>query len=245
MSLSVEHLSKEYITSAVRLPVLRDVNLRVERGEAMAIMGPSGSGKSTLLNIVGTLDTPTGGAVRLDGRNPFTLRESAIADFRNQHIGFVFQDSHLLPQCSILENVLLPTLVSKMDPAEARKWAMKLLDRVGLSHRLDHRPYEISGGEKQRAAVARALVLHPLLVLADEPTGNLDSVAAADVGKLLLELHREENTILVVVTHSQDLAETFPRIVRMQDGRLGDGTVPLPSNLEDTVRLPPEPGAAP
>jgi lipoprotein-releasing system ATP-binding protein len=245
MSLIVEHLGKEYATRTGPLVVLCDVNLEVPRGEAVAVMGPSGSGKSTLLNILGTLDTPSSGRVRLEDRDPFTLPERGLADFRNQHIGFVFQEHHLLPQCTVLENVLVPTLVSRGDPGQARGWALKLLDRVGLSHRLEHRPAELSGGERQRAAVARALIQHPLLVLADEPTGNLDRASARDVGKLLLELHREQHTILVVVTHSQELADNFPRTLRMDDGCLGRAPVPALTNLDDTVQLPPEPGTAP
>jgi lipoprotein-releasing system ATP-binding protein len=244
MTLSVEHLGKDYATRAGRLVVLRDVNLLVDRGEAVAVMGPSGSGKSTLLNILGTLDTPTTGRVRLGGRDPFALDERALADFRNQHIGFVFQEHHLLPQCTVLENVLVPTMVSRENPASAKGWAMLLLERVGLSRRLDHRPAELSGGEKQRAAVARALIRRPSLVLADEPTGNLDRAAAREVGQLLLELHREQNTILVVVTHSQELADTLPRTLRMDDGCLGAAPRPVLANLDDTVKLPPEPGAA-
>ena len=244
MSLIVEHLGKEYPTRAGPLVVLRDVNLEVGRGEAVAVMGPSGSGKSTLLNILGTLDTPSSGRLQLEDRNPFTLPERALADFRNQRIGFVFQEHHLLPQCSVLENVLVPTLVSRGDPGQTRAWALKLLDRVGLSNRLEHRPAELSGGERQRVAVARALIQRPLLVLADEPTGNLDRASAREVGRLLLELHREQDTILVVVTHSAELAEGFPRTLRMDDGCLGAAPRPVLANLDDTVQLPPEPGTA-
>ena len=173
-------------------------------------MGPSGSGKSTLLHILGTLDRPTAGSVRLDGKDPFALSEPELADFRNRHIGFVFQDHHLLPQCSVLENVLIPTLVGREDPAKVEAWARQLLERVGLAERLDHRPAELSGGERQRVAVARALIQHPALLLADEPTGNLDRRTAQSVGQMLLDLHREQNTILVVVTHSAELARQFP-----------------------------------
>jgi lipoprotein-releasing system ATP-binding protein len=220
MSLRVEHLGKDYSTRSGPLTVLRDVNLELERGEAIAVMGPSGSGKSTLLHILGTLDTPTAGRVRLEGTDPFTLPERDLADFRNRHIGFVFQDHHLLPQCSVLENVLIPTLVAREDRAAAKSWARQLLDRVGLGDRLDHRPAELSGGERQRVAVARALIHRPVLLLADEPTGNLDRHTSQAVGRLLLELHREERTVLVVVTHSQELADTFPRVLAMEDGTL-------------------------
>jgi lipoprotein-releasing system ATP-binding protein len=202
--------------------VLRGIDLELQRGEALAVMGPSGSGKSTLLHILGTLDRPTSGIVTLDGKDPFTLPEPELADFRNRHIGFVFQDHHLLPQCSVLENVLIPTLI---DPGKdsrgiAESWAKELLDRVGLKDRLEHRPAELSGGERQRVAIARALVRKPVLVLADEPTGNLDRRTAHSVGELLLELHRQEQTILIVVTHSAELAHTIPRQFEMADGLL-------------------------
>jgi lipoprotein-releasing system ATP-binding protein len=202
------------------LSVLRDVTLELQRGDALVVMGPSGSGKSTLLHILGTLDSPTSGSVSLNDTDPFQLPEPALADFRNRHIGFVFQDHHLLPQCSVLENVLVPTLVSKDPKSDAEKWARELLNRVGLSERLDHRPAELSGGERQRVAVARALVRKPVLLLADEPTGNLDRHTAQAIGQLLLDLHRQEQTMLVVVTHSAELARTFPRQVEMNDGTL-------------------------
>jgi lipoprotein-releasing system ATP-binding protein len=220
MSLHVEHLGKDYPTRSGLLSVLRDVDLKLERGEAAAVMGPSGSGKSTLLHILGTLDEPSRGSVRLEGTNPFALAPAALADFRNRHIGFVFQDHHLLPQCSVLENVLIPTLVAREDRGAIHKWARELLDRVGLADRLDHRPAELSGGERQRVAVARALIHRPVLLLADEPTGNLDRRSAQAVGQLLLELHREQGNILVVVTHSRELADAFPRVLGMDDGTL-------------------------
>ena len=218
MSLRVEHLDKDYPTPSGPLPVLRDVNLELQRGEAVAVMGPSGSGKSTLLHILGTLDRPTRGGVRLGDQDPFALSDAKLADFRNRSIGFVFQDHHLLPQCSVLENVLIPTLAAHEDRTKVREWALKLLERVGLSGRLGHRPAELSGGERQRVAVARALIHHPPLLLADEPTGNLDRAKADEVGRLLLDLHREEQTVLVVVTHSRRLADLFPRVLVMQDG---------------------------
>ncbi len=220
MSLHVEHLAKDYPTRSGALTVLRDVSFDLERGESAAIMGPSGSGKSTLLHLLGTLDRPTRGEVRLEGRDPFALTERQLADFRNRHIGFVFQDHHLLPQCSVFENVLIPTLVAREDHEAMKAWARQLLDRVGLSDRLDHRPAELSGGERQRVAVARALIHRPILLLADEPTGNLDRRTAASIGKLLLELHREERNILLVVTHSAELAELFPRALTVDDGCL-------------------------
>jgi lipoprotein-releasing system ATP-binding protein len=219
MSLVVESLGKEFPTRSGPLVVLRGVDLRLDRGDALAVTGPSGSGKSTLLHILGTLDRPTAGRVLLEGKDPFTFREPDLARFRNQRIGFIFQDHHLLPQCSVLENVLIPTLVAeKSDKSD--DWAKALLDRVGLSARLNHRPAELSGGERQRVAVARALVLKPILLLADEPTGNLDRTTAKTIGELLVDLHRQENTMLIVVTHSGELASVFPRRMVMNEGKL-------------------------
>jgi lipoprotein-releasing system ATP-binding protein len=220
MSLVVESLGKDYPTRSGPLVVLRGVDLRLNRGDSLAVTGPSGSGKSTLLHILGTLDQPTVGRVRLDEQDPFTLPEPELAHFRNRKIGFVFQDHHLLPQCSVLENVLIPTLVAGGTAKQTEDWAKTLLDRVGLSARLSHRPAELSGGERQRVAVARALVLKPTLLLADEPTGNLDRTTAKAVGELLLEMHKQEQTMLVVVTHSAELAALFPRRVEMNEGRL-------------------------
>ena len=219
MSLEVRNLTRDYPTRSGPLSVLRGVDLTLERGQSLAIMGPSGSGKSTLLYIIGTLDAPTAGTVRLDGIDPFALSERDLAAFRNTKVGFVFQDHHLLPQCSVLENVLIPTLANGVD---ARERATKLLDRVGLSARLDHRPAELSGGERQRVAVARALILRPAMLLADEPTGNLDRTSGRAVGALLLEVAREENAILIAVTHSAELAGTFPRTLLVDDGKLVD-----------------------
>lgn len=223
MTLHIDHLCKDYPTRSGPLHVLRDITLEVPRGEAVAIMGPSGSGKSTLLYIVGTLEQPTSGTMTLEEQDPFKLAEKELADFRNRHIGFIFQDHHLLPQCTVLENVLIPTLVSRANRGDVEKWARELLDRVGLSGRLDHRPAELSGGERQRVAVARALVNRPVLLLADEPTGNLDRATAKAVGQLLLELHQAEKTVLLVVTHSPELAALFPRRLEMADGVLEDG----------------------
>ena len=225
MTLSVHDLTKEYPTRSGVLAVLRGVNLTLERGAAVAVMGPSGSGKSTLLHVLGTLDRPTGGTVRLNGADPFALSEAELADFRNRRIGFVFQDHHLLPQCTVLENVLVPTIVNRSESAKnVEAWARELLQRVGLSERLDHRPAELSGGERQRVAIARALIHRPLLLLADEPTGNLDRKTAKGVGELLLELHRQENTVLIAVTHSAELAASFPRRMEMNDGVLTEAS---------------------
>jgi lipoprotein-releasing system ATP-binding protein len=217
--LEVVNLSKEYPTPRGPVAVLEGVSLALSRGESAAIMGPSGSGKSTLLYILGALEPPTAGVLRLDGRNPFDLAEKDLAAFRNKQIGFLFQDSCLLPQCSALENVLLPTLVADSGGEYASR-ARKLLDQTGLGDRLDHRPGELSGGEKQRVALARALIREPLLLLCDEPTGNLDRRSAETVASLLLELHERQKTILVVVTHSLELASKFPRRYELIDRRL-------------------------
>ena len=218
--LNVQQISKEFPTRGQPLVVLRGCSFELSRGESLAILGPSGSGKSTLLQIVGTLDRPTSGEVTLAGLNPFTLSERKLAAFRNQQIGFVFQDHHLLPQCSVLENVLLPTLAGGGATSEAFDRARMLLERVGLAARLDHRPAELSGGERQRTAIARALIRQPVLLLADEPTGNLDRSTAAQIGDLLLELQRQEQTMLVVVTHSLELAGRFQRQVELDGGQL-------------------------
>ena len=218
--LSVQNISKAYSTPRGDLSILDGVSLTLDRGQAAAIMGPSGSGKSTLLYILGALDRPTSGAVTLDGTDPHTLAEREQAAFRNQHIGFVFQDHSLLPQCSVLENVLAPTLVAAGRDDDSEKRAREILEQVGLQDRLDHRPGELSGGEKQRAAIARALICNPTLVLCDEPTGNLDVSIAESVADLLLDLHTRRQTILVVVTHSPVLAQRFPLRYRMADRRL-------------------------
>jgi lipoprotein-releasing system ATP-binding protein len=221
MGLTVQDLWKEYPTRSGALTVLAGVNLTLEPGAALAVMGPSGSGKSTLLHILGTLESPTRGTLSVDGVNPFALAERELAAFRNRQIGFVFQDHHLLPQCTVLENVLVPALVADArERAMARSDARHLLERVGLGARLEHRPAELSGGERQRAAIARALIRKPKLMLADEPTGNLDRKTAQGIGELLTELHRQEGTMLVVVTHSPELARLFPRRAEMSEGRL-------------------------
>ena len=207
--LEVSNIAKEYPTPQGALTVLSQISLSLKRGDAAAIMGPSGAGKSTLLYILGALEEPSAGTVTLDGRNPFQLSEKDMAAFRNQSIGFIFQDHCLLPQCSMLENVLIPTLVADQRAGYTER-ARELLDQVGLSDRLDHRPSELSGGEKQRVALARALIRKPLLLLCDEPTGNLDQESAEVVASLLLELHERQETILVVVTHSAELAARFP-----------------------------------
>ena len=221
MLLELDHLSKTYASpdAGPAADVLRDISLRIDAGEAVSIIGPSGSGKSTLLNIMGALDRPTTGTVRLDGRDLGGLAENELAAIRNRQIGFIFQLHHLLPQCSVLENVLLPTLTGRTTTAD-RTRAERLLDRVGLKLRLGHRPGQLSGGECQRVAVVRALINGPKLLLADEPTGSLDHAAATNLGHLLLELNKEEGVALVLVTHSLELAKRLPRTVELRDGRL-------------------------
>ncbi|HOW71884.1 MAG TPA: ABC transporter ATP-binding protein [Phycisphaerae bacterium] len=209
-NLCAESLGKAYPSGCGPLVVLRDVSLGLRAGESIAIMGPSGSGKSTLLHILGTLEPPSSGRVTLAGCDPFSLPADELAAFRNRSVGFIFQDHHLLPQCTVLENVLIPTLAgAARDDVTTR--ARQLLDRLGLAERLDHLPAELSGGERQRVAIARAMINRPLLLLADEPTGNLDRHSADAVGVLLHELYREESAMLVVVTHSPVLAERFGR----------------------------------
>ena len=207
--LEISRVAKQYPSARGPLTVLSGVSLGLKRGEAAAIMGPSGAGKSTLLYIAGGLEPPTAGTVTLDSADPYQLGEKELATFRNRKIGFVFQDHCLLPQCSVLENVLVPTLVGDAD-ADAPCRARELLDQVGLADRIDHRPSELSGGEKQRAALARALIRRPHLLLCDEPTGNLDEASAEMVAGLLMELHARQQTMLMVVTHSAALAARFP-----------------------------------
>jgi len=201
------------------LEILVDVSFDLAAGDGLAITGPSGSGKSTLLYLLGGLEPPSRGSIHLDGTNLYELREEALAPFRNRHIGFVFQDHCLLPQCTVLENVLVPTLVAETREDFVAR-ALALIDQVGLADRVHHRPHELSGGEKQRIAIARALVMQPKLILCDEPTGNLDRHTADSVRSLLLELHRRLSTILVIVTHSADLAERLPRRLHLAEGRL-------------------------
>lgn len=218
--LIVADVTKEFPTRGQPLVVLRGCSLELSRGDNLAVLGPSGSGKSTLLQIIGTLDRPTAGRVSLLGESPFELDEPSLAHFRNQRIGFVFQDHYLLPQCSVLENVLVPTIAAGGATSDTIGRAHMLLQRVGLGERLQHRPAELSGGERQRAAIARALICKPALLLADEPTGNLDRTTARAVGDLLLDVQRLDSTMMIVVTHSQELAERFQRRVELDEGRL-------------------------
>jgi lipoprotein-releasing system ATP-binding protein len=210
------NINKEYPTPRGAVSILEDVSLSLKRGDAVSVMGPSGSGKSTLLYILGALEPPTKGRVTLDGEDPFALPEKELAAFRNRRAGFLFQDHCLLPQCTALENVLLPTLVAN-DNAGAEARARELLSQVGLAERFNHLPGELSGGEKQRAALARALIMRPALLLCDEPTGNLDEAAAQTVADLLLALHAQQETIIIVVTHNPELAARFPQRYEMKE----------------------------
>ena len=214
MALRAERVSRHYGD----VSVLRDVSFEMARGQSAAIVGPSGSGKSTLLHVLGTLDQPSSGRVEIDGRDPYTLEEKDLARFRNRGIGFVFQDHHLLPQYSVMENVLIPTLAFRDGGRDAPDRARALIERVGLAHRMDHRPAALSGGERQRVAVARALVNRPSLLLCDEPTGSLDRARADEVGDLLFELHTQEQTILIGVTHSLEMAARFERRLELREG---------------------------
>ena len=221
--LVVDSLTRQFPTRGAPLEVLRGVTFALEAGESAAIVGPSGSGKSTLLHVIGTLDRPTSGRVLVDGADPFQLDEPALAAFRNRQIGFVFQDHHLLPQCTVIENVLVPTLASGITDDDIVR-ARMLVERIGLGERLDHRPAELSGGERQRVAIARALVRRPRLVLADEPTGNLDRTTANEVSTLLLDLQRDEGTALLVVTHSLELAGRLGRCWELDEGRFREAS---------------------
>lgn len=223
--LVVEGVCKSYPSGDRPLTVLENVQLRLSGGQNLAIVGPSGSGKSTLLQIIGTLDPPTAGQVRLDQVDPFQLPEPELAAFRNSQIGFIFQDHHLLPQLNVLENVLLPALAQGRVSDAQRARADQLVERVGLGHRRQHRPGQLSGGERGRVAVARALLLSPKLILADEPTGNLDARSAETVTQLLVELPQQENAMLIVVTHSQQLAQRMQQTQVLVDGRLQPATL--------------------
>lgn len=222
--LRLANVSKSFagLNGASGLAILRNTNLEVAAGESAAIMGPSGSGKSTLLNIIGTLDQPDSGTVELEGENITRLDESALARLRNRQIGFVFQAHHLLPQCSVIENVLVPTLAEAKPnvSGDVADRAGVLLKRVGLGERLQHRPGQLSGGERQRVAVVRALINKPKLLLADEPTGALDRSSAQELARLLVELNREEHVTLIVVTHAAELARQMNRVFELREGAL-------------------------
>jgi len=216
VQLSLKQISKTFQLGDNQIEVLRDVSFSIDSGQSLAITGPSGSGKSTLLHLIGTLDSPTTGQIQIDNQNPFSLSEPDLARFRNRTIGFVFQDHHLLPQYSVIENVLIPTLAFGKTTSQKIHRGEELLEKVGLSHRIEHRPAEMSGGERQRVAIARALINQPGLILCDEPTGNLDRSTADQVSDLLLDLHHQMQNILIVVTHSPKLANRLQRRITSQ-----------------------------
>lgn len=241
--LVVEQLSKVFVHQGRKVPVLNHVDLKVERGGMLCVVGPSGAGKSTLLHLIGTLDLPTSGRILFSGQDVTRLSSRRLAEFRNQKLGFVFQFHHLLPEFNALENVMMPGLVRGQKPAVLRPIATELLEEVGLGARLLHRPGELSGGEQQRVALARALVLRPSLVLADEPTGNLDSKTSEAIHALLFDLNQRRGITILVVTHSRDLAARMPRVVEMRDGQIHrderkarpDAT-PLPATDADEIQ---------
>ncbi len=221
--IKVEHLNKSYGTEPNRVDVLNDVQLSVALGERLAVVGASGAGKTTLMHILGALDKPTSGSVSVEGQDVFALAGSDLDNFRNRTIGFVFQFNQLLPEFTALENVMMPGLIARLSDTEVVSRAEKVLDEVGLSHRLTHKPGQLSGGEQQRVAIARALVMEPKILLADEPTGNLDTHTSDGIYEVFQKLHASRNLTMVIVTHSEQLAERMDRIVRMEDGCLVNG----------------------
>lgn len=220
MLAALQHVTKTYGSGETAVSVLRDCDLAIEPAETISIIGPSGSGKSTLLNLLGALDRPDKGEVIVDGTNLATLDADALAHYRATTVGFIFQLHHLLPHCTVLENVLVPTLSQKGDRNALRTRAADLIEAVGLGHRLNHRPGELSGGERQRAAVARSLINSPKLLLADEPTGSLDRANAEKLVELLVDISKREKVAIVMVTHAADLATKMSRVLTLADGRL-------------------------
>ena len=216
----IESLAKDYYLNGRRIPVLTGVDLDIRQGELVSLTGKSGAGKSTLLHILGTLDHPTAGTVRFEGEDVFARNESELADFRARSVGFVFQFHYLLREFTALENTLMPALIQRVPFSEAAKRARRILERVGLGHRLDHKPSELSGGEQQRVALARALIMEPKLLLADEPTGNLDVTTSEGIHDLLFEMNEEMGITAVVVTHNPALAERMPRRLRLVGGHV-------------------------
>ena len=218
--LSIRNVFKSYFLHGKRIDVLRGASLDLERGELVSLVGPSGAGKSTFLHVLGTLDMPAAGELRFDGLNVFAMNDAEIADFRNRTIGFVFQSHYLLPEFTALENVAMPALVQRRDRTQSYAYARELLERVGLGSRVEHRPGELSGGEAQRVALARALVLKPAVLLADEPTGNLDPATGEGIHQLLREVNRDLGITAVVVTHNETLARSMPRRLRLVAGQV-------------------------
>jgi lipoprotein-releasing system ATP-binding protein len=246
----VSRLGKSYLHGGKALPILWDISLSLDPGDLVAVVGASGVGKSTFLQLLGTLDLPTSGSIRFDDEELTTMSSARLAEFRNRRIGFVFQFHHLLPEFTALENVMMPALIQRISTENARRMARDILGRVGLLHRLTHRPSELSGGEQQRVALARAMVLQPSLLLADEPTGNLDRSTGQSIHELFLDLNREHGSTLLVVTHNPELASLMPRRLHMIDGgHLIEETIPSSPEARADVApgpvSPPDPGAAP
>ena len=243
----VKKLGKAYLHGGKALPILWDIDLELDRGDMVAVVGASGVGKSTFLQILGTLDLPTSGSIEFNGEEITTMSASRLAEFRNREIGFVFQFHHLLPDFTALENVMMPALIKRTSTERARRLARDILGRVGLSHRLTHRPGELSGGEQQRVALARAMVLEPSLLLADEPTGNLDRSTGEAIHQLFLDLNRERGSTLLVVTHNPDLAALMPKRLRMIDGGrlIPEGAVSTPPSPSGTHVAVPDPVSPP
>jgi lipoprotein-releasing system ATP-binding protein len=216
----IQNLSKTFLKDGLAIEVLKGLNLRIDTGESLAVVGVSGSGKSTLIHILGTLDQPTSGAILFDNVNVFTWPEQKLATFRNQKIGFVFQFHNLLPEFTSLENTMMPALIRRMPKAEAKRRAEAILGEVGLGDRITHKPGELSGGEQQRVAIARALILEPEILLADEPTGNLDTETGKKIEEILVALNRTNGITLITVTHNQSLADRMSRQIGLRDGRI-------------------------
>jgi len=222
--IEMQNINRVYDTGKVKVHALRDVNLHIKEGELIAIMGPSGSGKSTLMNVIGCLDTPTSGRYSLDGKAVNDLDDNDLADIRNRKIGFVFQSFNLLPYASAFENVELPLIFMGMSTAKRKQRVTEMLARVGLADRMDHKPNELSGGQQQRVAIARALANHPRIILADEPTGNLDSASGKEILQLFLDLWKAGNTI-IMITHDPSISENCERIIHLKDGMIENGAV--------------------
>lgn len=220
--LELENVVKIYKMDGVETVALNGVSLKIKEGEFIAIMGPSGSGKSTMMHLMGCLDRPTSGKIYFEGKDISKLSDDELAEIRNKKIGFVFQSFYLLPRYTALQNVELPLIYQGIPPKERREKAKSLLEKVGLSDRLYHKPTQLSGGQQQRVAIARALVVNPIVLLADEPTGNLDSKSSHEIMELISRLHREENLTIILVTHERDIAEYAEKIIRMQDGKIID-----------------------
>jgi lipoprotein-releasing system ATP-binding protein len=236
--LQVRDLRKMFVHGGKQLPVLRGVDFIIDRGEMVAIVGASGAGKSTLLHIIGTLDAPSGGRVEFDGRDVSKMDGRTLAAFRNRTIGFVFQFHHLLPEFNALENAMMPAIIGRLPRDEARSRAERLLLEVGLGERLTHRPSELSGGEQQRVAIARALVMEPRLLLADEPTGNIDSQTAAGIHELFFSLNRLHGTTMILVTHDERLACKLPRRLEIRDGQIVKDELTPPAGAGNPAAAP-------